>query len=281
MAAKKSREKSANATKHGAYASAVLLPHENPREYARLVIEMRREWQPIGPTEEGLVDRLIDLQWRQKRLRKYEQQLLQARIEDVQKQNQFVPLRADIKALAREFAGATTVDEVEKLLAKHGMKGEIITVWVPKPNESEKQAEWGTAIAEHLKKMDVGTIVEGPSEITTYVDPWKLELQEDRMERLDERILQVTKRLVQIKASKELFRTRPDPERLIPVNKPSRLAATVDQKTWRVQGSDEEASPARWYAPGPVDYARTRVNDSDPGTGKPLVMVPARTNDPE
>ncbi|MGY4364279.1 hypothetical protein ACVW1A_000344, partial [Bradyrhizobium sp. LB1.3] len=62
MSPKKTR--STNALKHGAYSHAVLLPHESRREYKRFVAEVVAEWCPNGPTEQMLVDRLIDLMWR-------------------------------------------------------------------------------------------------------------------------------------------------------------------------------------------------------------------------
>jgi hypothetical protein len=33
---------------------------------------------------------------------------------------------------------------------------------------------------ERLKKLDVGQVVDGPSEVTTFVNPTKIELQEGR-----------------------------------------------------------------------------------------------------
>jgi len=207
----------------------------------------------------NLVNRLIDLMWRQRRLQRHDDQILQAQIDHVHEHNRAVPIRVELQALAPEFAEANTVEQVEKLLAKHAY-GEVIASWVPRPKESEKEASWGPAISEHLKKMKVGSIVEGPSEILTYVDPFKLELQEDRMGRLDERILQVTKRLVQIKASKELFRDRRDPAKLVSVNDKPRPAVTIDHE----RGSDKSVSASsskqhRWV-PGPIDYASARIN---------------------
>ncbi|MGY4509084.1 hypothetical protein ACVIN2_002538 [Bradyrhizobium sp. USDA 3650] len=129
--AKKFRPKSESALKHGAYARAVLLPHESRRDYGRLVAETRIEWSPSRPTEEHLVARLIDKLWRLERLRRYEDQLLQRRIEHVQEQNSIVPVRGKLKALGPEFVGASTTDQVEQLLAKHGEYGKVIASWVP------------------------------------------------------------------------------------------------------------------------------------------------------
>lgn len=229
MSTKKVRPNAENAMKHGAYARAVLLPHESRRDYEQLVSETRSEWCPSGPTEENLVARLIDLMWRQRRLQRHDDQLLQAHIDKIHEHNRVVPIRVELQALAPEFAEACTVEQVEKLLAKHPYGG-VIPLWVPRPKESEKEASRGPQISEHLKKMEVGSLVEGPSEILTYVDPFKLGMQEDRMGRLDERILQVTKRLVQIKASKELFRHRADQAKLVSVNDKVQRAVTIDHK---------------------------------------------------
>lgn len=118
----------------------------------------------------------------------------------------------------------------------------------------------GAAIAEHLKKMQVGSIVEGPSEILTYVDPFKLELQEDRMTRLDEEILKLTKRLVQVKASKELLRPRNDPAQLAAVNEKPRSALTIDHQADTGTTDPASTSKQKWWVPGPIDY-RSRGKD--------------------
>ncbi|MBR0779045.1 hypothetical protein JQ625_29850 [Bradyrhizobium diazoefficiens] len=277
MTANKSRAKSENALKHGAYARAVLLPHESRRDHDQLVAETRQEWCPNGPTEEVLVDRLVDLMWRQKRLRHYDQQMLQLQIDRIQVQNQAVPIRVEIKALAPEFAGATTAEEVEKLLAKQGDYGSIIASWVPRPKEIEKESSWGAAIADHLSKMNVGSIVEGPPEITAYVDHYQLEMQDERMERLDERILQVTKRLVQIKASKALFRTRPDPETLFPLNARPRPATAIGQEG-RGRANERTTTNTQRPSSGPIEHVRSRIKDVDEKTAAAVKITTAGGN---
>lgn len=155
--------------------------------------------------------------WRLKRVRQHDDQLLQAHIDRVQAYNDQVPLRAALQAMAPEFALADTVKKVEVLLKKHKSYANVIVHWVPRPTDAGNEAPWGAAISEHLKNLKVGEVVEGPSEITTFVDPFKVELQEDRMGRLDDRILTVTKRLVQVKASKELLGSRKVPPKMVSV----------------------------------------------------------------
>jgi len=45
-----------------------LLPDDNADEFGRLRLELYGEWQPAGPTEKSLVERLVALLWRQRRI---------------------------------------------------------------------------------------------------------------------------------------------------------------------------------------------------------------------
>ena len=63
-----SKKKSGNALKHGIYSQEVLLPGEKPRDYALLRARLYDEWNPEGPTEEELVERLAALLWKRRRL---------------------------------------------------------------------------------------------------------------------------------------------------------------------------------------------------------------------
>ena len=252
MSAKRTR--STNALQHGAYSRAVLLPHESRREYNQLVSEARAEWCPSGPTEEMLVDRLIDLMWRLKRVRDHDDQLLQAHIDRVQACNDQVPLRAALQAMAPEFALADTVKKVEALLKKHKSYAKVIVHWVPRPTDAGSEATWGAAISEHLKNLKVGEVVDGPSAITTFVDPFKVEMQEDRMGRLDDRILTITKRLVQVKASKELLGPRKVPPKMVGVSA-ARSSLTIDNEPDGNGTVDRESASEeiRWV-PSPIDF---------------------------
>lgn len=59
---------SMNALKTGVFARHLLLPDEDAKEFARLRLEIHREWQPVGPTERSLVERLVAQLWRQRRI---------------------------------------------------------------------------------------------------------------------------------------------------------------------------------------------------------------------
>jgi hypothetical protein len=59
---------SMNALKTGVFAKHLLLPDDNAEEFGRLRLELYGEWQPTGPTEKSLVERLVALLWRQQRI---------------------------------------------------------------------------------------------------------------------------------------------------------------------------------------------------------------------
>lgn len=49
---------------HGLTAKAVVLTNECPRKYAALRQSFFAEWQPVGPTEESLVNQMVNAHWR-------------------------------------------------------------------------------------------------------------------------------------------------------------------------------------------------------------------------
>lgn len=57
-----------NALKTGVFAKHLLLPDDNADEFGRLRLEIHHEWQPKGATETSLVERLVALLWRQRRI---------------------------------------------------------------------------------------------------------------------------------------------------------------------------------------------------------------------
>lgn len=57
-----------NALKLGVFAKHLLLPDDNADEFGHLRLELYDEWCPVGITEKSLVERLVALLWRQRRL---------------------------------------------------------------------------------------------------------------------------------------------------------------------------------------------------------------------
>jgi hypothetical protein len=59
-----------NAQKHGVFATPVIIPGENLREFHALLAELMDEWKPLGPSLRHAVHCLADSMWRMRRLKK-------------------------------------------------------------------------------------------------------------------------------------------------------------------------------------------------------------------
>ena len=59
-----------NALKHGVYATPVLIPGENQKEFEDLLAELLDEYKPSGPSLRHAVHCLADSMWRLRRLKK-------------------------------------------------------------------------------------------------------------------------------------------------------------------------------------------------------------------
>ena len=62
------RRSSRNAFKHGFFAKVVVIPGESFAKYRSLLKSLRDEWQPVGATEEFLIEMIANIIWRLKRL---------------------------------------------------------------------------------------------------------------------------------------------------------------------------------------------------------------------
>src|SRR5271166_2849525 len=58
-----------NALRHGVLSRYTVLPWEDPDEYCRLLDALVAEHKPKGPTEEHLVEEMVGVLWRKRRLR--------------------------------------------------------------------------------------------------------------------------------------------------------------------------------------------------------------------
>lgn len=64
------KRKRPNAQKHGVFASAPIIPGEDPREFQELLAELIDEWDPTTPSQRDAVFDLADTKWRKRRLKK-------------------------------------------------------------------------------------------------------------------------------------------------------------------------------------------------------------------
>jgi len=75
-----------NALRHGLTAKHAVLENENEQEFQEMLEAFEAEHQPIGPTENLLVQQIVMAAWRLKRLRAVETGLFNIRMVDLDKQ---------------------------------------------------------------------------------------------------------------------------------------------------------------------------------------------------
>src|ERR1700694_1256035 len=109
--------KKRNALKHGANAKEVMLWSERYEDYESLRADLSLEFTPSGSTEEYLVQTLLDLRWRRRRLECHEQITIQKRLEKNREENENSRHIENLRSFAAQFDEATSAEKVEALLA--------------------------------------------------------------------------------------------------------------------------------------------------------------------
>ncbi len=106
-----------NALKHGAHAKIVLLWGEKLDDYQSLRDGSFKEYEPEGESEEYLVQCMVDLLWRRRRLVNFEAAKMERQVHAI-RTNIIVHNQSKIlHAVAVSLAKKTTVEEVEAELA--------------------------------------------------------------------------------------------------------------------------------------------------------------------
>lgn len=197
--------KKQNALKHGVYSCEVMLPGENRSDYEALRAAHYDEWAPDGVIEECLVDELFMMRWKKRRLDQYDQIRLQQRFAQIHEKNEGNRHRTNLKNLSAEFRVATSIEAVEKILSTLSpFYCRVITQWVPRES-SKDLAQWGAAVGKFLSELKTEDYLEGADLFVEIVDPDQMEKDIARSIRLDEAIDRKTKRIIQVKAAKQIF----------------------------------------------------------------------------
>jgi hypothetical protein len=191
--------KKRNALKHGANASEVMLWGEKYKDYEALRDGLYQEFSPSGSTEEHLVQTLLDLRWRRRRLECHERILVQQRLDRVREQNEYSHNVDNLRSFAPEFAEATSLEQVEAVLATLSpiYRNTIRNKWPFKTGDDPQK--WGPKIAEGLLAWKPQPRYEQANEFTKILDLDEFDTALDRIERLDAMIDRTIKRLMQAK----------------------------------------------------------------------------------
>jgi hypothetical protein len=192
-----------NALKHGANARQVMLWSERYEDYESLRADLRLEFSPSGSTEEYLVETLLDLRWRRRRLDCYEQITIKKRLDELREENQTSRDLENVASFASEFKEANNVEKVEAVLSRLPPGyDEAVRSRCPL-EEGADPAAWGSKIGEVLARVEPVTRYEGAD---AFVEIFDLDFDEDlaRIERLDAMIDRTIKRLMQLKTMKQM-----------------------------------------------------------------------------
>jgi hypothetical protein len=110
-----------------------------------------------------------------------------------------------LKNLGPEFSNATGVEAVEKILSRLSpVYGEVITSWVPR-EKCKDLTQWGQAIGKFLSDLKPEGPLEGADLFAEIVNPDLMEKEISRSIRLEEAIDRKIKRIMQVKAAKQIF----------------------------------------------------------------------------
>ena len=198
--------KKRNALKHGANTKEVMLWDEKYKDYEALRTGLSQEYTPDGTTEEYLVQTILDLLWRRRRLDRHGQITTQQRLDEIFEANDRSRHIDVLLSLAPQFNEATTAEQVDTVLA--GLdpiySNTILGDWPLQTGEDA--GAWGPKIAAGL----VSTWKPEPScggddAFLAVIDLDEFDISLARIERLDAMIDRTIKRLMQVKTMKQMY----------------------------------------------------------------------------
>jgi hypothetical protein len=206
------RWKKPNALKHGVFSGVLIVPGEDPREFQQLVDRLVEEWAPAGATEEDAVLTIAKGIWFKRRA---------ARFLDIQSMKNIC--NPNHPAYDESFALTGVVTRMQcqpetafEEYARRALRPERITYLEQKFPRGHfgSTAEWAQAIIDHVTSVLLPKVTIDDAE----GQRWALLIQSaenfsgdlfDRELTLEERlnvmIERATKRLIHIKAMKQMF----------------------------------------------------------------------------
>jgi hypothetical protein len=210
------RLKPPNAQKHGAYASTLIVPGEDPQEFQDLYSSLAEERIPVGATEEDAVLSIAKAVWRKRRVQKFlEAQLLYNRTnpghasynesESLQIFRNLILLKPDL-AFEEHAPRLLRPDKIQYLEQRvPRSKFETAFQWaVAVVNEIDHIADVVPSALEGAPRVGIDLALLLDSSGTFWGSVFKDELSLD--ERLDAMIDRAVKRLMQMKTMKQMFR---------------------------------------------------------------------------
>jgi hypothetical protein len=225
--------KKRNALKHGANTKEVMLWDEKYKDYEALRTGLSQEYTPDGATEEYLVQTILDLLWRRRRLDRHGQITTQQRLDEISEANDRSRHIDVLLSLAPEFNEAKTAEQVEAMLAHLDplYSTTILEYWPLQTGEDA--GAWGPKIAAGLvSTWKPEPRCEGDDAFLAVVDLDAFDISLARVERLDAMIDRTIKRLMQVKTMKQMYgRLEPKLINLSATENPRSLDGTNNRST--------------------------------------------------
>jgi len=215
------KPKGRNALKNGVFAEPLILPGEDPHEFEALHSALIEEWTPSGSSEQSKVFGIADAEWRKLRSRRFVQAKAIA--------NSLTPCHPAFDETRGLIAfGYLICRQPETAFAEYASsllradKIDYLNQKFPRQN-FESTEEWTVAVAKEIQSILPVTPGFDPLEpdslnpardtrriaqlfLTTIHARNFLDDDLDQQERLDARIMRLTKELVEIKAMKDVLR---------------------------------------------------------------------------
>src|SRR6516165_3106843 len=215
------KRRRSNAQKAGVFAEPLILPGEDAHEFEALHSALIEEWDPSGPSEQSRVFGIADAEWRKLRARRF----VQAKAIT----NSLTPCHPAFDETRGLIAfGYLICRQPETAFAEYASsllradKIDYLNQKFPRQN-FESTEEWTVAVAKEIQSILPVTPGFDPLEpdslnpardtrriaqlfLTTIHARNFLDDVLDQQERLDARIMRLTKELVEIKAMKDVLR---------------------------------------------------------------------------
>jgi hypothetical protein len=213
------KPKRPNATKHGVFSAITILPGEDAIEFRRLLLALIVEWNPVGPTEDNTVLSIAEAMWRKERIQKF----IQVRLYD-DKSNPHHPSYDEAWTLqSLAFGMKVDPERAFKEMRPAALRADTAYYLEEKfPSENyASTSEWAQAVIDEINtvliparsldklgpEVDVQTIEAQAAFMQSAQSLWGdlLEKEIALIERQEAIIDRLTKRLIQIKAAKQML----------------------------------------------------------------------------
>jgi hypothetical protein len=218
----KAKSKVPNALKHGVFSRQTLIPGEDGEVYLELWSALKDEWNPEGATEEDAVVSIARAIWRKRRLQKFLQARLLKNSSDINHPSFDVALglysfawAMDVQIKRGKQPEKTFADYAPQLLRS----GTIAMLQDKYPRAAfATGTEWAAAIVTEINSNLLPRLTDDDPEVIAK-EKWRISLESftnDEFgeelaidERLEAMIDRAIKRLIQLKAMKQILGQAP------------------------------------------------------------------------